>query len=92
MDDLERSLKTGHQSGELRQGVELILKKLLKLLEDEGVRPIESVGKPFDVAYHDALLQVENEAVAPGMVMEEHEKGYCLNDRVLRHAKVIVSK
>ena len=92
LDDLERSLKTVHSGAEQRQGIELIVRKLSGLLKDQGVSSFESVGKPFDVAYHDALMMIENSDFPSGTVIEEHEKGYCMHDKVLRHARVIVSK
>lgn len=94
VDDFERSLKLGKEkkdSEAFYKGIELIYQKLLKLLESHGVRIMETVGKEFDVHYHDALLQVHRTDVPPHTIVEEVEKGYILNDRVLRHAKVIVS-
>jgi molecular chaperone GrpE len=94
VDDLERSLKiSADQDPEsFRQGVELIYQKLTGILKNQGVAPMESVGQPFDVDKHDALLQVEQPDAPSGIVVQEHEKGYCLHDAVLRHAKVVVSK
>lgn len=92
VDDLERSLKIESTGEEFRKGIEMICQKLNKALADKGVEPMESVGKPFDVDMHDALMQMEKEGVEPGMVIEEHGKGYLLNGRVIRHAKVLVSK
>ena len=60
-------------------------------IEAQGLAPFDSTGSPFDVEYHDALLQVAREDVPPGTVVEEIARGYKLNDKVLRHAKVIVS-
>lgn len=94
VDDFERSLKLSKEkkdSEAFYKGIELIYQKLLKLLESHGVKVMETVGKEFDVHYHDALLQVHRTDVPPHTIVEEVEKGYILNDRVLRHAKVIVS-
>lgn len=94
LDDFDRSLKHGKDHGDydaFYRGVELIQSKLQKILDAEGLTPFESVGKPFDVAYHDALLQVPRPDVPPHSVVEEVERGYLLNDKVLRHARVIVS-
>jgi molecular chaperone GrpE len=63
----------------------------MKVLEKEGLAAFDSVGKPFDVQYHDALMQVPKNGVEPNTVIEEIERGYKLNDKVIRHAKVIVS-
>jgi molecular chaperone GrpE len=94
VEDLTRSLKagSGQADGEsFYRGVELIYQKLMKVLEAQGLAPFDSPGMPFDVDYHDALLQVPRDDVPPGTVVEEIARGYKLNDRVLRHAKVIVS-
>jgi molecular chaperone GrpE len=94
VEDFVRSLKAGSNRTDpegFSKGVELIFQKLMKVLEAKGLAPFESVGKPFDVGYHDALLQVPRNDVPPQTVIEEVERGYMLNDKVLRHAKVIVS-
>ena len=94
LDDFSRSLKSGREIKEHEsffKGVELIYNKFTKVLESQGLVPFESVGKPFDVDYHDALLQTPRTDVPPHTVVEEIERGYKLFDKVLRHAKVIVS-
>ncbi|MBM4161745.1 MAG: nucleotide exchange factor GrpE [Ignavibacteria bacterium] len=94
VDDFDRSMKLGkdrRESDAFLKGVELIYQKLQKFLEAQGVRPLESLGKEFDVHFHDALLQVPRDDVPPHTVIEEVEKGYMLDDRILRHSKVIVS-
>ena len=95
VDDFDRSLKTTQENGsvaEFRKGIELIYQKLMTIIKKYGLEPMESIGTPFDVDRHDALLLVEKEGIESGKVIEEHEKGYLLNGQVLRHAKVIVSK
>ncbi len=94
LDDLERSLKIGSEIKEHEaffKGVEMIYQKFLKTLETRGIKLMETVGKPFDVEYHDALLQVPRSDIPPHTIIEEVEKGYLIHDKVLRHAKVIVS-
>ncbi len=94
LDDFTRSIKSGREVKEHEsffRGVELIYSKFSKLLESYGLIPFESVGKPFDVEYHDALLQMPRTDVPPHTVVEEIERGYKLFDKVIRHAKVIVS-
>lgn len=94
LDDFERSLKHGRENKEsdaLFKGVELIYLKLAKVLEGRGVKTFEAVGKEFSVDYHDALMQMPRNDLPPHMVIEEVEKGYMLNDKVIRHAKVVVS-
>jgi molecular chaperone GrpE len=95
IDDLERSLKTAPKGGkgkEFYKGFDLIYQKLLTALGKYGLEPMESIGKDFDVDQHDALLQVTKEGAHPSTVIDEHEKGYLLNGKVIRHAKVVVSK
>ncbi len=95
IDDFERCLKlsppVNEESG-FRQGVQLVYDKMMSIIAGYGLEPIESMDQPFDVDMHDALLQVEKEMAPPGIVVGEHERGYALNGKVLRHAKVIVSK
>lgn len=94
IDDFERSLKTSLQDNpeSFRAGIELIYQKLLGILENAGVTPMQCIGEPFDVHQHDALALIEKPDFPKGAVVDEHEKGYLLNGKVLRHAKVIVSK
>ncbi|NOZ60111.1 MAG: nucleotide exchange factor GrpE [Calditrichaeota bacterium] len=95
IDDFERSLnkKTKKQSlKSFREGIELIYKKVTRILQKFGLEPIDSLDRPFDPELHDALLQVEIQDKESNIVVEEIEKGYKLKDNVLRHAKVIVTK
>jgi molecular chaperone GrpE len=94
LDDFDRLLKSSKEETSvdaLRQGFELIANKLNKILALRGLRPFESTGKPFNVDFHDALLQTPRNDVPPHTVVEEVTRGYSLNDRVIRHAGVIVS-
>jgi molecular chaperone GrpE len=94
IDDLTRSLAAGkarREFGAFYKGVELIHSKLMKILEARGLRPIEALGKEFDVDYHEALMQMPKENVPAHTVIEEVEKGYVLHDKVIRHTKVIVA-
>jgi molecular chaperone GrpE len=96
LDDLERTIEqaeVGHEdlSGFLK-GVEMILAHLYEMLKEYGVKPIEAQGKLFDPHLHEALMQVENKDLPEHTVVEELQKGYLLNDRVIRTAKVKVSK
>ena len=94
LDDFERSLKHRKESKEndaLMKGIELIYQKLVKVLEGRGVKTFETVGKEFSVEYHDALMQIPRRDIPHHTILEEVEKGYTLNDKVIRHAKVVVS-
>ncbi len=94
LDDFERSLKHSRESKDyeaLQKGIELIYQKLKKALENRGLKSFETVGKEFDVNLHDALMQLPKADVPHQTVLEEVQKGYMLNDKVIRHAKVVVS-
>lgn len=94
VDDFERSLQhidDAQDIDNIKKGIELIYNKLMKFLEEQGVTKIESIGKPFDVHFHEAVMQREDESVPPHTVLDELEKGYMLKDKVIRFAKVIVS-
>ena len=95
IDDLERSLSHMTEEtdvGKIKEGIQLIYNKLMKILDDQGVKKIESIGKPFDVEFHAALMQRADDSVPPHTVLDELETGYMYKDRVIRHAKVIVSE
>jgi molecular chaperone GrpE len=64
---------------------------LVSVLKKFGVSPIESKGKPFDPAFHQAMTQVESAECAPNTIIDEFQKGYMLNDRLLRAALVSVA-
>ena len=94
LDDLNRSLKSMKEKGEsesIVKGIELIQAKFFKLLEAQGLKTMDVVGKEFDVNFHDALMQMPRADVPPHTVIEEVERGYLLFDKVIRHAKVVVS-
>ena len=95
IDDLKRSLE--HMTEEtdvqkIKEGVQLIYNKFVKTLADQGVQKMESIGKPFSVEFHEALMQRADDSVPPHTVIDELETGYMYKDRVIRHAKVIVSE
>ena len=71
-------------------GMQKIYQQLVKQLTDLGVTPIEAVGKEFDPAYHNAVMQVESEELESGTVAQELQKGYMFHDQVLRHSMVSV--
>lgn len=93
LDNMERALD--HASEEslsaVIEGVTLTRSMLLSVLKKFGVEPLESKGSPFDSAFHQAMYRVESADAAPNTVIEEFQKGYLLNDRLLRPAMVSVS-
>jgi molecular chaperone GrpE len=92
-DDLARALDNEPESEQKdNSGLTMIFKKFDKVLSDLEVTPIKSVGETFDPDFHHALMVREEEGVDADIVLEEFEKGYKYKDRVLKHAKVVVSK
>jgi molecular chaperone GrpE len=95
IDNLERAVNHAQKvadTGVLIEGVRLTIQQLLQNLNKFGLSSFESVGKPFDPAIHEAMLVIETDAHEPNQVIEEFQKGYLLNDRLLRPATVSVSK
>ena len=95
LDDFERTLEAAEKAPEADSvvaGVKLVYEKLLKLLGDHDVEPIESLGQPFDPHLHEALMQEPSETLPPDSVLREIQRGYKLHDRVLRPSRVVVSK
>jgi molecular chaperone GrpE len=79
------------ENDSVTKGVELIYSKFKRILELQGVKQLEVVGKPFDPSLHDALMMMPSADHPAHTVLQEVERGYTLNDRVIRHAKVVVS-
>ncbi|MED6296233.1 MAG: nucleotide exchange factor GrpE [Chloroflexota bacterium] len=94
VDDLERAMENLPEDAqnEWSEGVALVLRNLEKILELEGVVQIESMGKPFDPREHEALLYEENTENEDGVIINVIQQGYRLNERIIRPARVIVSK
>ena len=95
IDDFERSLNSDTKRKSyksLKQGIDLIFQKLLIILKQQGVEQIEAEGKPFDPQLHEAILQVEENAKPPNIVVTEVLKGYRFKDKILRYAQVVVNK
>ena len=94
-DNLEKAIT--HTTDEnaldaLREGIDLTLKSFLDTLEKNGVERVEALNQPFDPNFHEAVSQAENNAVEPGTVVNELQKGYTLNKRLIRPAMVVVSR
>jgi len=95
VDNFERALAASKDNKDydaLIKGVDMIYRQLEQALAAEGLAPIESVGKPFNPEFHQAIMQVESEEHEEGIVVEELMKGYMLKEKVLRPAMVKVSK
>lgn len=95
LDDLERSMEAAKTNSDLEglvKGVELVTKEFMTTLEKMGVSRIATVGEKFDPNVHEAVGQEERDDQEPDTVVNEIQKGYKLKDRLLRAARVIVSK
>jgi molecular chaperone GrpE len=95
IDNLERAIEHAGNSEEgkgIIEGVQITLNEFFKVLERSGVERVDAVGKKFDPNFHEALFQEEREDMEPDTVTTELQKGYTLNGRLLRPARVAVSK
>ncbi|MBP6871672.1 MAG: nucleotide exchange factor GrpE [Bacteroidales bacterium] len=96
IDDLERALATGFKTEDgkevvMMEGLTLIYQKFKGLLAQRGLEPVPSVGEAFDVDFHDALTNIPAPSdELKGKVIDEIEKGYKLNGKVIRYSKVVV--
>ncbi|HHW4678132.1 MAG TPA: nucleotide exchange factor GrpE [Xylella sp.] len=92
-DSLDAGLTaSGTEQTPLRDGLELTYKQLLKVATDNGLALLDPVGQPFDPERHQAISQSEVDDVAPGHVIQVFQKGYLLNERLLRPALVVVAR
>ncbi|HVK51289.1 MAG TPA: nucleotide exchange factor GrpE [Pseudoxanthomonas sp.] len=82
----------GPEPGPLRDGLELTYKQLLKVASDNGLTVVDPVGAAFNPEHHQAISQADVEGAAPGSVVQVFQKGYLLNDRLLRPALVVVAR
>lgn len=95
LDDTDRAAKQMESSEDLvliREGVTLVFNKLRATLQAKGLKKMVSVGQPFDPDLHEAITEIPAEADMQGKVIDQIEPGYYLNDKIIRHAKVIVGK
>lgn len=93
-DNIDRALshcKASGRSDAVADGLCMILGMLRGALSKHGVTEVEALGKPFDPRFHEAIAQIPAQGKAPNTVIEELEKGYLYQDRLLRPAKVVVS-
>jgi len=96
VDNMERAISSskdeGNSNSGLIEGIDMTLKELLKIFEEFGVKQVESLGKPFDPNFHQAVMQEETDEHPHNTVINELQKGYIINERLLRPATVVVSK
>lgn len=96
VDDFERGLAATANDSDgaaVREGMQLIYNKLIKYLESNGVKAMESTGAPFDADLHEAIAKIPAPSEElKGKIVDTTQKGYMINDKVLRHAKVAVGE
>ncbi len=96
LDDLERALQNMQKTDDVKavyDGIDLIYQKFLKNLHQEGLEKMEPVGKDFDTDYHEAIALVPAQSEEQkGKVLDCVQTGYKLNEKVIRHAKVVVAQ
>jgi molecular chaperone GrpE len=93
-DNFDRALQTSKDNQDfeaLFKGVDMIYRQFSQILDQEGLKPLEVVGKPFNPEIHQAIMQVESDEYEEGIVVEEVQRGYMLKDKVIRPAMVKVS-
>ncbi|WP_082672546.1 nucleotide exchange factor GrpE [Luteimonas abyssi] len=91
-DSLDAGLAAAGEAGPLREGLEMTQRQLLKVATDNGLRQVDPAGQPFDPAHHQAISQTDPGDVPPGHVAQVFQKGYVLNERLLRPALVVVAR
>lgn len=101
LDDFERSIEAARDLEDsedpeaayesLKGGVEMVFRKFRDELQALGVEPIEAEGEPFDEQFHEAMMRQPSEEVQAGTVLQEIRKGYTMDDRVIRHSRVVVA-
>tara|TARA_Y100000996_G_scaffold379547_1_gene332890 strand:+ start:362 stop:862 length:501 start_codon:yes stop_codon:yes gene_type:complete len=93
LDDLDRtlSIKELKKLKNIYSGIKMIKDKINKVLDEKGIKSYVSVGEEFDTNFHEALMMKKSKKKS-GLILEEFEKGYLYHDKVIRHAKVIVSE
>lgn len=95
LDNLDRAMENNHGTDDedpFRQGIKLIHSHFRKIMQDEGLRAIEETGIEFDPYKHDAMMQIVNDEIEENTVTDIFQKGYILNEKVIRPAKVRISK
>ncbi|HIJ58467.1 MAG TPA: nucleotide exchange factor GrpE [Deltaproteobacteria bacterium] len=95
VDNLEKAITHSQDEDSIeaiRGGVDLTLKGLTDILQKAGVKTVEAIGEQFDPNFHEAVSQMADDGVEPGTVIKDLQKGYILNQRLIRPSMVIVSK
>jgi molecular chaperone GrpE len=96
MDDCDRAekqLQATDNIDQVKEGVQLVFSKLRSVLQSKGLKAMQSINTDFDVEKHEAITEIPvQDPKGKGKVIDEVQKGYYLNDKIIRHAKVVVGK
>jgi molecular chaperone GrpE len=96
MDDCDRAekqLQTSEDLQQIRQGIQLVFTKLRNTMQAKGVKEMKSIGEEFNPDIHEAITEIPvNDPAMVGKVVDEVEKGYTLNEKIIRYSKVVVGK
>lgn len=90
VDNFERAISTINDK-ETAEGIEMVYKQFYRILEENGLKKIEALGKRFDPYYHEVLMQEKSDK-EDGTIIEEFQPGYILKEKVIRHSKVKIAK
>jgi molecular chaperone GrpE len=92
-DRAEKQMKQSDQLEQIREGIQLVFNKLRNTLQQRGLREMKSIGEPFNADFHEAITEIPvPDAGMDGKIVDEVEKGYYLNDKIIRFSKVVVGK
>ncbi|HVS95624.1 MAG TPA: nucleotide exchange factor GrpE [Puia sp.] len=92
-DRAEKQLDQAEDDPKIKEGIRLVFSKLRSVLQSKGLKPMQSIGMDFDVEKHEAITEVPvQDPAQKGKVIDEVTKGYYLNDKIIRFAKVVVGK
>jgi len=92
-DRAEKQMNTSNDIEQIKQGVQLVFNKLRNILQNKGLKAMESINTGFDVEKHEAISEIQvPDKSKKGKVIDDIEKGYYLNDKLIRFAKVVVGK
>lgn len=95
IDDMGRANEAADSATDIEsvaEGVKIITNKLMSILAAKGLQPIEAIGQPFDTDFHEAITTIKAGEDQKGIVIDETQKGYMLNDKVIRFSKVIIGE
>jgi molecular chaperone GrpE len=95
LDNLEKALthsKNENTVHALKEGIHMTLKGLKDTLSKSGLEEVKALGEPFDPCFHEAVSEMDDPKARPGIVITELQKGYTLNNRLIRPAMVVVSR